>query len=90
MTRRVYKYLLSPLSIESLIIVRMPRRAQVLSAGVQGRDIVVWAMIDSAELETELREFHVIGTGHDADHVAGLRFINTIFIGPYVFHVFEK
>ena len=63
-------------------------RGQVLSVGVQGDDIMVWATHDdkAAPLTTRIS---VLGTGHELDGTEG-RFIGTVFFGALVFHVFAN
>ena len=84
--------------------VEMPEGAAVISAGVQGeRTFVVWALVDP-DAPRATRRFVVHGTGHPVlqevteTFTAGIQghpvevlasFINTIFIGPLVFHVFD-
>lgn len=82
----------------------MPRGAVIISAGVQGeRDIMVWALVDSDALLVA-RRLVVHGTGHPVlkevteTFTAGIQgqpvevlfsFINTVFMGPLVFHIFD-
>jgi len=67
--------------------VQMPKGAEVLSVGLQGNDIQVWALVDPSKSTTP-RHFHVRGTGH-ACSIAGEKFIGTIFDGSFVWHVFD-
>ena len=98
--KTVYKYeLSSPLGI--ITKVSLPKGSTVLSAGIQANDFFIWALVDT-EQPTEDRKFIVYGTGWEIDegikdrfHIGGnLAFfdlcpIDTVFQGPYVWHIFE-
>ena len=71
----------------------MPRGAKILSANVQDTLPTIWFLCDPAE-PIELREIHIIGTGHDAPHPADVKFkfIDTVLLkgGTLVVHIFER
>ena len=79
--KSIYKYKLEPQG-ENVLKLRGP----VLSAGVQGDDIMIWAVHDD---ELTPRNFRIStrGTGHELDGDEG-DFIGTVFLGPLVFHIF--
>ena len=62
-------------------------RGQVLSAGVQGDDIMIWAVHDDSTLARQVRVC-VMGTGHPFVVAPESDFVGTVFLGPLVFHVF--
>ncbi len=69
--------------------IQMPQNARVLAAGVQGNDFVVWAVVDPSA-PTVARRFAIRGTGHPVEpRTAEAAFINTVFMGPLVFHIFD-
>ena len=83
--------------------IEMPEGAVSISAGVQGRTFVVWALVDP-NAPRVTRRFVVHGTGHPVlkevtetftaeiqNHPVEVlaSFINTVFIGPLVFHIFD-
>jgi hypothetical protein len=79
-----------PIEIGGLVTITMPRRAEVLSVGVEKPDqVVIWAMVDPAA-ERTTRTFHVRGTGHDLTGGEG-RFIGTFQLPEHAFvgHLFE-
>ena len=82
MARTVYKYELHP----SKPVVPMPSGAQLLQAGEQAGGIVVWALVDP-EAPLEDRWVSIYGTGHEVPEDPGV-YLNTVFVGPLVFHVF--
>lgn len=56
--KTIYKYRLEPQEQTVLTL-----RGRVLAAGVQGDDIMVWAVHDDSALERQVR-VSVMGTGH--------------------------
>lgn len=83
--KKIYKYKIDP----SLREYDLPYGATILSAGVQGDDIFIWALTDT-ENPLSTRYIDVYGTGHIVSENGTLRFIDTVFIGNFVFHVFEN
>lgn len=72
--------------------VYLPEGARVLSAGAQGEHIFVWAEVSKEDAVIMIpRRFSVIGTGWELpeDFFEDKKFINTVFMGSFVFHVFE-
>ena len=85
--KTIHKYELGPLGVG--INVPLPKGSVVLSAGIKNTDIFIWALVDT-EQPTEVRQFIAYGTGWEVDEDIGeLCFIDTVFEGPYVWHVFE-
>jgi len=84
--KTIYKY---PLEIREQTVLTL--RGEVLSAGVQGDDIVVWAVYDDEVPERQV-VIHVMGTGHPFVDAPESSFIGTVFLGvglgQCVFHVF--
>ncbi len=81
----IWKYALDP----SHPVITTPRHSKVLTAAAQGDDICVWVMVESENPADEQHHFDVFGTGHRIPE--GVRvFIGTAFLGPLVFHVFER
>jgi hypothetical protein len=80
--KSIYKYQLKPADETILTL-----RGKVLSAGVQGDDMMVWAVHDDETPEHNVR-INVMGTGHPFVDAAVSSFVNTVFLGPLVFHVF--
>jgi hypothetical protein len=79
--KTIYKYRLEP--GETVLTLR----GQILSTGVQGDDIMVWAVHDDSTLERHVR-VSVMGTGHPFVNAPDSDFVGTVFLGPLVFHVF--
>jgi hypothetical protein len=80
--KSIYKYQLTP-GYETVLTLR----GRVLSAGVQGDDIMVWAVHDDDAPERRVR-VHVMGTGHPFVDAPESSFVGTVFLGGLVFHVF--
>jgi hypothetical protein len=81
--RQVWKYEVP--TDESAI--EMPLCAEILSAQFQGDKVYVWALVDIDKALTK-RKIFVRGSGRDISS-ENLLFIQTIFYGARVFHVFE-
>ena len=83
----VHKYeLFRHLGIE--LYLNLPKYAQILKIALQGEALCVWVLVDRAQKQKVRRAFMVFGTGHDnipdyAEH------IETVFDGPFVWHIFE-
>ena len=70
--------------------VLLPKGALILRAGTQGDTMFIWALIDPNEKEHIEREFIVVGTGHPFEYeYLKHRFVDTVFDGPFVWHIFE-
>jgi hypothetical protein len=69
--------------------VSMPKGATILSAGVQGEDIFIWALVDPDAPRLD-RLISVYGTGHTILGDPGA-FIGSVMMhgGTFVFHVFD-
>jgi hypothetical protein len=82
--RVIYKY---PLAIVGRQSVEMPRGAEILCVQEQFGMAKVWASVDPAS-PPELREFHMVGTGHPFPSDDQPPYLATVQIGVYVWHFF--
>ena len=80
--KSIYKYRLEPEDENVLEL-----RGWVLSAGVQGSDIMVWAVHDD-ELTPRRVRISTRGTGHLLEGADEGEFIGTVFLHQLVFHIF--
>ena len=79
----IYKYNLEPHTI-----LELPVHSQVLKADVQNGIAVLWVLL--ADTDTlQKRLFRLYATGEQMEENPG-KYIDTLQIGPYVFHVFES
>lgn len=86
MAVRIFKY--EPkFSMADRAEVEMPVGARILDAQMQGRQMAVWAEVDEGA-ETEVRVFHVRGTGHIPPLEEGARHVATMQEGPFVWHLY--
>jgi hypothetical protein len=86
--RTVYKFEIQP---EHTL--RLPKGSGILSVGVQGDKMFLWALVDPRnEVVSEERRIEVYGTGHEIPNPGDLEFIGTLIMygGFLVFHVFER
>lgn len=84
--KSIWKYELAITDHQTLAL---PKGAQVLTAQAQNNVPCLWVLVD-VDQEAESRTFHIVGTGHPADHVCELPHLGTFQIhkGALVFHVF--
>lgn len=66
--KAIYKYAVGNIEQGSYdrmgcFVLELPLRAQVVSAGSQDSELVIWAEVDLAENCTEERAFRLLGTG---------------------------
>lgn len=87
---RIFKYELFDFGTrfrEDWVEVQMPQGAKVLSVGMQGLKLCIWAIVDT-DVPNEGRLFSVYGTGFKISP-QNLQFVGTTFMGNYVWHLFE-
>jgi hypothetical protein len=82
----IYKF---PLKVVDKQTVMLPHKARVLGAAVQGGVLCIWALLDPKE-KAAPRPIFIHGTGHEVDHWQSKRFIGTVLMAPFVWHVFEE
>jgi len=89
MVERIYKYSVPFTQAQRGGEVSLPEGAEILSAGFQGTDLVLWAKVFPA-LPMVPRVFAVMATGEDLpDNTKSWRFIQTVFLDWTVWHVFQ-
>lgn len=91
MIRVIWKF---PLKLqETNWIEAIPRNARILTVGIQqgmtGRDIMLWAYVDPEEPSVR-RRIRIVDTGNRAPNIDSNPYIGTVFIGEYVYHVFDE
>ena len=84
---KIFKY---ELKITDQQTIQMPLGATILSADQQAGGLYLWAEVDPTNPPSD-RTFQIIGTGNPIPNVATCRrFIDTVVIGAFVWHVFER
>jgi hypothetical protein len=86
--KNIFKYELTGTAID----IKMPDHSEILSVGLQGDKIMVWALVNNA-LPLVTKSFQVFGTGWDISNLVAekLKFIGTVQMSDgLVFHVFER
>lgn len=82
---RIWKF---TLPIIDRPVKEMPAGARVLSAQMQGGELHVWAICDTAADAKRVRaRFAIVGTGNPMP-TEQVRFIDTVQDGAFVWHVF--
>lgn len=65
-----------------------PKNTQILSAGQQEGEIVVWYLRPVEDEDIVSFKTLVVGTGHKKRENELLNFIGTVQVGPLVWHIF--
>jgi hypothetical protein len=86
--KTIFKYILKG---DSISIISLPIDAKILTAAIQNKSICIWAEVETDTI-TEERFFEIFGTGWEMSQNMGVerKYINTVFDGPYVWHVYER
>jgi hypothetical protein len=64
--------------------------AELVAAGAQDDQIVVWMLHDPAAPRTLMTELRIFGTGHDIPGGEGWRYFRTVQMPPFAWHVFTR
>ena len=84
--KTIYKY---PLEVKDLVRINMPRAAKVIHAGFDSQDrLCVWVVVDT-DRPLHVRAFSVVGTGNPLESPHMWNHLNTVSVGPFIWHVFE-
>ena len=89
--KAIWKY---ALTVTDNPTVKMPLDARVLTVRANSDrphayyKIDLWALVDP-EVQTAIRHFRIVGTGHPGPDLDMVDYIGTVFDGPFVWHVFE-
>lgn len=82
----IWKYELKVTDDQEIL---MPAQAKILSVGNQDGKLCVWALVDT-EQPIAPKYFSIVGTGHPMSEDFPLkRFVGTVIMSPFVWHVFE-
>jgi hypothetical protein len=83
--KTIYKYPLQITDRQSLIL---KEGAQILSAQSQYDGLFAWVMVDTAAPRA-IRKINIYGTGNPIQTNETLKFISTVQMGAFVWHIFE-
>lgn len=87
MDYRIWKYELEITA--DMQVIEMPMCSTILSVANQDGKLCLWAMGDTARAKEE-RRIEIIGTGNPINHrLIERKFIGTVLVGTFVWHVFE-
>ena len=67
----------------------MPHGAKILDVQMQGKEPVMWALVDSS-VPMEERQFLLAWTGEERPDLDIAGYIGTFQAGPMVWHLFEE
>ena len=77
-----------PFKLDDIIEIQMPEDAVVLHAGVQGKTLCLWAMVDTED-PLVATQFRVFRTGHQIPLKEGMRYAGTVFQDAFAWHIFH-
>lgn len=83
----IWKY---ELDITDRQILLIPKNAEILNVGIQGKTLCLWALVNP-DRKKQSRTIEIIGTGNPISN-EGLPtrdYIGSAVIDPFVWHVFE-
>lgn len=90
---KIYKYKLNETHLNEAdvyhLTVELPFRAKILKYGFQSDGLYVWALIDESNKTLFKHDYTIFGTGWDIESVEKLDYIDTLFVGRLVWHLFE-
>lgn len=83
----IFKYEVLP----GLNTISIPQSSRILSAGAQNNSVFIWVLTTN-NTQTEAKHVFVSGTGHPIENELAeqLNFINTVIVGEFVWHVFQR
>jgi hypothetical protein len=82
---QIWKFQLDVTDIQSVMV---PIGGELLSVGEQSGSICLWFMVDP-DARREMREFEIVGTGNPMEPDVRRKFVGTVQLPPFVWHIFE-
>jgi hypothetical protein len=82
-----------PLKVTDTQTVQLPIGSKILSAKTQGEDIVLYALVDTKEIQKEVISVRIFGTGHPVDiSTESWHYLDTVLHhgDMLVWHIFYK
>ena len=91
---RIWKF---EIPVQGTIDMRIQGFRKILKLDMDPKDpntnkIYMWALVDPTETQYKNVHLRIIGTGHpvENDIMNFHEFVDTVFVGPFVWHVFRK
>lgn len=85
--RTIYKY---TLEVTDEQLVELPVGSHIIDCQNQKGAIVMWAMIETEQKEMVKRKIIIYGTGHPIKEPESLTWLDTVQVGNFVWHIFER
>lgn len=79
----VYKY-----PVETKHPMYLPEGAEILKVAYQGEQLTLWAKVDTSNIDMPI-SLKIVPTGGHIPSREKLDYIDTVFQGPFVWHVFK-
>ncbi len=87
MSGTIYKFQLTKSARQ---LVELPKNAEILKLDVRDTELFIWAFVESGPEENIKHEIFIFKTGHPINDRHKLKYLNTVFDGYFVWHVFMK
>jgi hypothetical protein len=87
MDKTIWKYVLDNRPCRLTLF--LPRGAEILHVANQNGQIFAWALVDPKQ-DLLFREIEIVGTGNSLDTHSSRKYIGTVHLDPFVWHVFER
>ena len=84
--RTIWKF---SIALHNEQFVQMPKGAVVLSAQVQNGILCLWADIETHN-DNETRHIYINGTGNPIQQPADARYVSTVIMDAFVWHVYVQ
>ena len=82
--KTIYKY---TLQMNCANHISLNKKSEVVKFAIQNNQPCIWVICDTDNI-TENRIFGIVGTGWKIEE--NMRYIDTAFEGPFVWHLFEQ
>jgi hypothetical protein len=86
--KTIFKY---PIEVTDEQKVKLPSDSLIISAINQNGQLVIYALVDTEEKDTEEKTIRIFGTGHPCDvEEFDYNFLGSVVTGDFVWHIFAE
>lgn len=86
--KTIYKY---PIEVTDIQKIKLPFDSLIISVLNQNGKLVIYALVDTEEKDTEERTIRIFGTGNPCDvEEFDYNFLGSVFMGDLVWHIFAE
>lgn len=70
--------------------IEVPKSSILLKVGIQKEEFVAWYELDTTETEYRRDQYYIVGTGWHTEDAGNSSYIDTVFQGDYVWHIYKQ